>query len=75
MYGECIQDQCMMWSAFQKSDDSVYETCCITFIPVLLSQMITEQTRGQASSDKVANEVRLGFDSLLNMAAQKRLNG
>jgi|SRR6266850_5135558 len=65
---KCIADKCMMWVSYQKSDDTVLQTCTFVLTPLLLSQVIVEQARNQASTDKVANEVVNGFDNLVAMA-------
>ena len=69
---KCLGDKCALWERYDREDGTRVESCTFVMQSKLMAQQVVESMRVQASSDKVATNVHLGFKSLMGLAARAR---
>lgn len=69
MQRQCVGDECSLWMQFDREDGVVWQACTFVLDPILQMQIVKEQIRTQATSDKVANALSDGFGGLRKLAA------
>jgi hypothetical protein len=68
---KCIQEKCMLWASYSRADKKVYETCSIAFLPVLMSQQISESISNAAAIESFRNVVAEGARQFMQLAASR----
>lgn len=69
----CLEEACAWWMSYENAEGHTILGCAVLFIPMLTRQVVIEQQRGQASTDKVATEIHgLGERTVLAAAALTR---
>jgi len=64
---KCIQEKCMFWAEFNRADETTFQSCAISFLPVLISQQISETISNQAAIETFRNIVAKGADQFMRM--------